>query len=62
MTVPKIEMTYEIHVTLNGVEQFRYTDDVSQFLRDHDLTEDFVTEIRLVRWHEDIRDFEVKGE
>jgi hypothetical protein len=62
MTVPKIEMTYEIHVTLNGVEQFRYTDDVGKFLRDHDITEDFCHDIRLVRWHADLTDFEVKGE
>ena len=60
MTVPKIEMTYEIHVTINGIEQFCYTDDVSQFLRDRDLTEDFCHEIRLVRWHEDLQDFDVK--
>jgi hypothetical protein len=62
MAVPKIEMTYEIHVTLNGVEQFRYTDDVGKFLRDRDLTEDFCHEIRMVRWHPDLTDFEVKGE
>ena len=57
MTVPKVEMTYEIHVILNGIEQFRYTDDVSKFLIDHDITEEFCLDIRLVRWHEFLTDY-----
>jgi hypothetical protein len=56
-----IPMTYEIHyVDYMARELFVYTDDVDAYLYRHDLRESECIDIRLVRYHEDLADFQVK--